>query len=216
MNTQHVKHIASKIESLLFLHGEPLSIERLEKSLSASTSEIEIGLDDLVERYLAPESGLCLIRNDGNVELATRAENATEVETMLVTDREETLGKATMETLAVVAYRGPVTRASIDAVRGVNSSFALRNLLLRGLIERRSNPLDAREYEYFPSFRLFELTGIGSTDELPEYEALSRDPRLLAREQAVAEESEAPSVEKNDTESVLTDIVSIDTVRIEE
>ncbi|NTV55377.1 MAG: SMC-Scp complex subunit ScpB [Candidatus Moranbacteria bacterium] len=188
MGAEKVENIASKIESLLFLHGEPLSIDRLATSLSASASEIEVGLEDLDVRYAAPESGLRLVRNGHGVELVTRPENAPEVEAMLVADREETLGKATMETLAVVAYRGPVTRASIDAVRGVNSSFALRNLLLRGLIERRSNPLDAREYEYSPSFRLFELLGVGSAAELPEFDALSRDPRLAAREESVAAE----------------------------
>jgi segregation and condensation protein B len=202
MGSEKVEKIASKIESLLFLHGEPLSIDRLGKSLSATASEIEVGLEDLDMRYAAPESGLRLVRNGRNVELVTRPENAPEVEAMLVADREETLGKATMETLAVVAYRGPVTRASIDAVRGVNSSFALRNLLLRGLIERWSNPLDAREYEYSPSFRLFELLGVGSAAELPEFDALSRDPRLAAREEAIAAEgaghAEAP--EEADTE----------------
>jgi len=174
--------IASKVESLLFLHGEPLSVARLSKALSVSEAEIEAGLGELTARYALPESGLALIRNGKNVELATRSENAPEVEAMLVADREETLGKATMETLAVVAYRGPVSRASIDAIRGVNSSFALRNLLLRGLIDRKPNPLDAREFEYTPSFRLFELLGVGSSGELPEYEVLSHDPRLAMRE----------------------------------
>jgi segregation and condensation protein B len=191
MNTEHVKTIASSIESLLFLHGEPVSVDRLMKALSTSESGIEDGIATLTARYAASESGLSLVRNGRGVELVTRPENAAEVESMLVADREETLGKATMETLAVVAYRGPVTRASIDAVRGVNSSFALRNLLLRGLIERKANPLDAREFEYFPSFRLFELLGIGSVDELPEYGALCRDPRLLAREESVSEEAES-------------------------
>jgi segregation and condensation protein B len=174
--------IASKIESLLFLHGEPLSHTRLSKALSVSEAEVEVALETLRERYETPESGLTLIRNGNDVELATRPENTPEVEAMLVADREETLGKATMETLAVVTYRGPVTRASIDAIRGVNSSFALRNLLLRGLIDRKPNPLDAREFEYTPSFRLFELLGVGSLEELPEYDALSCDSRLVARE----------------------------------
>ncbi|MEI7749833.1 MAG: SMC-Scp complex subunit ScpB [Candidatus Moraniibacteriota bacterium] len=183
MKTESAISIQSKIESLLFLHGEPISVARLSKALSASEAEIEVGLEDLAQRYVLPESGLTLIRNGKNAELATRAENAPDVEAMLVSDREETLGKATMETLSVVAYRGPVSRASIDAIRGVNSSFALRSLLLRGLIDRRPNPFDAREFEYTPSFRLFELLGIGSNGELPEYATLSRDPRLAAREE---------------------------------
>jgi len=197
MKPENARTVVSKLESLLFLHGEPLSIARLSKSLSVSEDEIEAGLKRLSERYDDPESGLTLIWNGEGVELATRAENAPEVESMLVSDREETLGKATMETLAVVAYRGPVTRASIDAIRGVNSSFSLRNLLLRGLIDRKSNPLDAREYEYAPSFRLFELLGIGSSEELPEHDSLSRDPRLAGRERS-AESSESVETEMTD------------------
>lgn len=195
MNADHIRTAASKVESLLFLHGEPLSRERLAKALSLPGEDVDAGLDMLSERYAAPESGLTLIRKGKDVELATRAENAPEVEAMLVEDREESLGKATMETLAVVAYRAPVTRASIDAIRGVNSSFSLRNLLLRGLIERRPNPLDAREYEYVPSFRLFELLGVASSEELPEYAELSRDARLTAHESA----GKTP---ENDPESV--------------
>ncbi|HWQ60138.1 MAG TPA: SMC-Scp complex subunit ScpB [Candidatus Fimivivens sp.] len=182
MNVNTSLSVASKIESLLFLHGEPISLERLAKALSVAADSIDEGLAMLSEKYAAPESGLALIRKGNDVELVTRPENASEVESMLVDDREETLGKATMETLAVVAYRAPVTRSSIDAIRGVNSSFSLRNLQLRGLIERRPNPLDAREYEYVPSFRLFELLGIGSSEELPEYAELSRDARLPVHE----------------------------------
>ncbi|NTW30182.1 MAG: SMC-Scp complex subunit ScpB [Candidatus Moranbacteria bacterium] len=184
MSTDHTTTIVSKIESLLFLHGEPLSFGRLSKALNVSETEIVAGVKRLSERYVDEDSGLFLIENNNQVGLATRPENAVEVEAMLVADREETLGKATMETLAVVAYRGPVTRASIDAIRGVNSSFALRNLSLRGLIDRRTNPFDAREYEYVPSFRLFELLGLSSAVELADYDALSKDSRLTAREQS--------------------------------
>ncbi len=184
MSKVDTQNIASKLESVLFLLGEPISVNRLAKSLSLSGEEVMLGLRLLEERYATSESGLRLISNDGKIGLVTRPENAAEVEAMLVSDREETLGKATMETLAVVAYRGPVTRASIDAIRGVNSSFALRNLSLRGLIDRRTNPFDAREYEYLPSFRLFELLGLSSAGELPEYDALSKDSRLTAREQS--------------------------------
>lgn len=195
MDTANNVTLTSKVESLLFLHGEPISVARLAKELRASDAEIGAVLDTLAERYASPDSGLCLIRNGRNVELATRPENAAEVETMLTADREETLGKATMETLAVVAYRGPVTRASIDAIRGVNSSFALRNLSLRGLVDRKTNPLDAREFEYTPSFRLFELLGVGSSAELPEFETLARDPRLAVREELAADASEEESSE---------------------
>ncbi len=182
----------SSIESLLFTNGEPLVISRISKLIGVSETEVDAALGILGERYLDPLSGLMLVRHGKSVEIATRAENAGPIEELIRTDREENLGKATLEVLAIVAYRGPVTRAKIDAIRGVNCSFALRTLLLRGLIDRHPNPLDNREYEYAPSFRLLELLGIGSLSELPGYADLSRDVRIadLPEEDPLSERDE--------------------------
>lgn len=184
----------SSIESLLFTNGEPLAISRISKLIGVSETEVDAALGILGERYLDPLSGLMLVRHGKSVEIATRAENAGPIEELIRTDREENLGKATLEVLAIVAYRGPVTRAKIDAIRGVNCSFALRTLLLRGLIDRHPNPLDNREYEYAPSFRLLELLGIGSLSELPGYAELSRDVRIadLPEEDLLPEREEEP------------------------
>lgn len=179
----------SSIESLLFTHGEPVSVVRIAKLLGIPEQDTEDALETLAERYRDPSSGLMLIRKGKDVEIATRPENAEPVERLIKADREESLGKATLEVLAIVAYRGPVTRAKIDAIRGVNCSFALRNLLLRGLVDRHPNPLDNREYEYAPSFRLLELLGIGALTELPGYVDLSRESLIadLPEEQPLSE-----------------------------
>lgn len=167
--------IASEIESLLFVHGEPLRKDQLGDLLAVSPEEIAAGLALLRDRYEEVSSGLVLLENDGEVKLATRPDNASVVESCLQKDREATLGKATLETLSVIAYRAPVSRADIDAIRGVNSSSALRALLLRGLIERQANPMDRREYVFAPSFRFLETLGISHIDSLPDYESLSRE-----------------------------------------
>lgn len=195
--------IASRIESLLFINGEPLPRARLAKLLAVPEQDIAAGLDALRNRYSDADAGLVLIEKGKEVEIATKPDNAAAVEKLIVADREETLGKATLETLAVVAYRSPVSRAAIDAIRGVNSSFALRSLLLRGLIERRPNPLDAREYEYTPSFRLLELLGVGSVEDLPEYGSLARDAALAAvvgEGTAVHESKETEKSNETETE----------------
>lgn len=167
--------VISSIESLLFTHGEPLLISRIANLLELSEKDTEAGVLALEERYHAPESGLTLLRKGKELEVVTRAENADAVGRLMRADREESLGKATLEVLAIVAYRGPITRAKIDALRGVNCSFALRSLALRGLIDRHQNPLDAREYEYAPSFRLLEVLGVGSLSDLPGYADLSKE-----------------------------------------
>ncbi len=185
--------VASRIESVLFLHGEPMKEETLAKLLGESGESVGAALGFLEERHDADGSGLALLRHDGAAALSTAPKNAGTVATFLSTEREESLGKATLETLAVVAYRAPVTRGDIDAIRGVNSSSALRNLLLRGLVDREPNPLDNREFRYAPSFRLLELLGISSLAELPDFATLSADARLSAAIETTDEEGDPVS-----------------------
>ncbi|MBI2099909.1 MAG: SMC-Scp complex subunit ScpB, partial [Candidatus Vogelbacteria bacterium] len=71
--------------------------------------------------------------------------------------------------LTIVLYKGPLTRAEIDYIRGVNSSFILRHLSIRGLVERIPNPKDARSFLYRPTFDLFQHLGLSKIEELPEY-----------------------------------------------
>ena len=79
------------------------------------------------------------------------------------------LGRAGSETLAVVLYRGPVSRREIDQIRGVNSGFILRALLIRGLIERTESVVGERSFTYKPSLKLFEHLGIRRREDLPEF-----------------------------------------------
>ncbi len=79
------------------------------------------------------------------------------------------MGKASLETLTIILYRGPITKSQIDYIRGVNSNFILRGLLIRGLIEREKNPDDERGFIYKPAIELITHLGIGSLSGLPEY-----------------------------------------------
>lgn len=189
--------IASRIESILFTNGEPITRKRLAAVLDVSEDSVREAAGILRHRHEDDSSGLILIELDDAMELSTAPKNASLVESFVAKDREEGLGKATLEVLSVIAYRAPVTRSEIDAIRGVNSSFALRNLLLRGLIERETNPLDTREYRYSPSFRMLELLGIGSVSELPDHASLSSDERaaglVSASEEVKPDDSESGS-----------------------
>ena len=93
---------------------------------------------------------------------------------------QESLSKAALEVLAVIAYRGPIARAEIEAVRGVNCSVTVRNLLMRGLIDRYENADDSRGYLYSVSFPFLRELGLSSVAELPDYETLTHDERLLS------------------------------------
>lgn len=182
--------ITSAIEAMLFLHGEPMAVSKLALTLGVSESDIDSGIEILQGRYDDILSGLMIIRHGGDIAIATKPEHAPLAEKLFANDREETLGKAALEVLSIVAYRGPVSRAKIEAIRGVNCSFSLRNLLIRGFIDRKTNPVDAREYEYTPSFELLEMLGIGAVEALPEYETLSQDKRLSSLEEELGAREE--------------------------
>lgn len=171
--------LISALESVLFASGEALSVTRLSKILGSKPNEIESAIAKLMEMCLADENrGLFVIRKNDTVELATKGENARYVEALVTGAREEMLSKAALEVLSVVAYRAPIGKTDIDAIRGVNGNFTLRNLLLRGLIERSGNSHDARGYMYAPTFRFLETLGIANVQALPEYEILSKDERM--------------------------------------
>jgi segregation and condensation protein B len=80
------------------------------------------------------------------------------------------LGRAGLETLTIILYKGPISRREIDYIRGVNSGFILRNLLIRGLIERAESQTGERSFSYKPTLALLEYLGISKRDDLPEYE----------------------------------------------
>ena len=91
------------------------------------------------------------------------------------------LSKASLETLSIVLYKNGVSRSEIDYIRGVNSSFTLRALSVRGLVERILDPKDNRRYLYRPSFELFSFMGIKSVQELPEYGEVNKSIEIAAK-----------------------------------
>lgn len=174
-----VSHLASTLEALLFISGEPLAFSRLAKITGTDEKNIVAHLQALEEKYTHDvQCGMMIIMKDEKAVLATKPENKTAIEALTKSTLQENLSKAALEVLSIVAYRSPITRAEIEAIRGVNCSFTLRNLLLRDLIERRENPHDQREYVYFPTFCFLQSLGMKGTKELPDYETLSQDERL--------------------------------------
>lgn len=170
----NIQHTASAIESILFASGDPVLISRLAEVLGVTEEDVGRAIDFLVTSYQEEGRGLSLAGKDGAVRLTTRPDNASFVEKALSLDREGPLSRAALETLSIVAYRGPISHTEIEVIRGVNSSISLRALLLRGLIERRENPSDARGYVYSVSFSFLESMGISDISELPDYDALSK------------------------------------------
>ncbi|MDO8752280.1 MAG: SMC-Scp complex subunit ScpB, partial [Anaerolineales bacterium] len=122
--------------------------------------------------------GVAILTHNDHIQLVTRADFSPLLEKVMKAELNESLTNAALETLSVIAYAGPISRAEIDYIRGVNSSFILRSLLLRGLIEREADPKRANAFLYTPSANFLQHLGLKNFNELPEFEKF----RALAAE----------------------------------
>ncbi|MBI2100921.1 MAG: SMC-Scp complex subunit ScpB [Candidatus Vogelbacteria bacterium] len=164
--------LEEKLEALLFWKTEPQRVSKLAETLAVGESEIKTGLEDLTAKL--SDRGIRLVVKDDEVALGTAPELGELLERLAKEELSTDLGRAGLETLTIVLYRGPVAKSEIDYLRGVNSSFTLRHLLVRGLIEKKSNPNDARSSLYQPTFELMSLLGLVRLEELPEYETIKK------------------------------------------
>jgi segregation and condensation protein B len=162
----------AQIEAILFASGDPVGIEKIQNFLKLTKVQIKDSIKSLSARYDSDETGLQIVEKRGKIQLATKASLSEEVAEFLGKALNEELSKASLETLAVVAYRGPVTRVQIEYIRGVNCSYSLRTLSLRGIIDRKDNPLDSRSYLYEVSFEFLKSLGLGKAEDLNKYKEL--------------------------------------------
>lgn len=162
-----MENLTKRIEALLFIHGEPMALDRLSKLLGINKTEIRQASEEL-DRSLS-ESALTLVWHNETIQLATRPQFAKDAEVLIKEEISPELSRASAEALTVIAYRGPLSRSEIDYIRGVNSSYILRNLLIRGLIERATNSKDSRIYLYKTSIDFLKYLGLSRIEDLPQY-----------------------------------------------
>ena len=129
-----IQHVASAIESLLFVSGRPLEHAELRKLLNIDDARLASSLQALADNLESQGRGIRLQRLGEHVQLVTAPENARYVAALLGLPMTAKMTTAAMETLAVVSYRQPATRAQIEAIRGVNSDRALASLIQHGLV----------------------------------------------------------------------------------
>ena len=152
------------LEGLLFYKAAPQKKSTLQKLFDVSDEDWSAALERLRARLTSGATRL--IETDTHLQLATAPELAEFVEAMRKDELSGDIGKAGAETLAIVLYRGPILRAEIDRIRGVNSSFILRNLMVRGLIERKSK---GNSYEFAITPKLLQHLGVQSKRDLPQF-----------------------------------------------
>ena len=208
-------NLSAKLEAILFWKAEPVSFKKLAQLLSTektdvtetteatgaiklTETDIKTGLTELETSLKNRNSGLTLVQTDTEVMLGSAKEFSPLIEQLTKEELSRDLGKAGLETLSIVLYQGPISRAGIDYIRGVNSQFILRNLLIRGLVERIDNPKDARSFLYKTTLELLAHLGVSKIEELPEYEKVRAD----------IESFKGQNVEQNEVASQSTDIAT--------
>lgn len=153
------------IEALLFYKAAPQNKQKLIKLFAVPDDEFAAALTTLKNRL---EIGATrLIETDTEIQLATASELSTFIESLQKQDMTGEIGKAGAETLAIVLYREPISRTEIDRIRGVNSSFILRNLLMRGLINRES--ITGNGYQFRISSTFLQHLGVTDKRQLPQF-----------------------------------------------
>jgi len=172
----HLK-IKSATESLLFVSGEPIKLAKIAKICGVSKNEINACIEELNREYEHGKRGFVVIRKDDSAQLAANPANSELVGQLVSGELGADLSRSGLEVLSVIAYRGPITRSQIEAIRGVNCSYILRSLLIKGLIERKETA-DIRGYLYEISFDFLKSLGLANIDALPDWEKLSKNEKV--------------------------------------
>ena len=162
-----VPPLRTRLEAVLLVTDEPVPAATLAAVVEAPTAEVERALAELADDYTGQGRGFELRQVAGGWRLYTRAECAPWVERFVLDGQSARLTQAALETLAVIAYRQPVTRARVSAVRGVNVDGVVRSLLARGLIAEAGQDTDTAGTLYRTTPLLLERLGLQSLDELP-------------------------------------------------
>nr|WP_221308577.1 SMC-Scp complex subunit ScpB [Nocardiopsis mwathae] len=156
------------LEAVLMVVDQPVAAYDLARAFDRSVRDIEAVLTGLSEEYTAQGRGFDLRQVAEGWRIYTRPECADVVEHFLKEGQEVRLTQAALETLAVVAYRQPVSRGRVSAVRGVNCDGVMRTLVLRGLVEEAGSDPESGALQYRTTSYFLERLGLRSLDELPD------------------------------------------------
>ena len=156
------------LEALLFVTDDPVDEETLAAALRCPVEQVRAGLAELADGYDRRRSGITLRRVGEGWRLYTREEHAPVVERYLVDGQRSRLTQAALETLAVIAYRQPVTRARVSAIRGVGVDGVMRTLLTRGLVHEVGSDPDSGGGLYATTPLFLERLGLETLADLPE------------------------------------------------
>lgn len=169
-------NIISPLEAILFVASQPLSTKKLMKTFDCDEGTLIEALEQLSQKYTGA-AGIHLVQQEDAVQFVTNPSYANYVDTFVKSDAWGELTKAQLETLTVIAYRGPITRPELEEIRGVNCAIILRNLMMRGLVEEVEDKKSILS-SYHISIKALQELGISSVEELPDFKKLSAHPHF--------------------------------------
>jgi len=178
--------LEKQIEAILFYTAEPTKLSFLAKTLEVKVGEVEEALKNLSESL--KDRGIRVLVHNEEASLVTAPELGDLIERIIKEEREKDLGRTGIETLTIIAYKGPVTKKEIEYIRGVNSQYAIRSLLLRGLIERGTSKEDERMVVYSITSDTIRFLGLNSISDLPEFEESRKQLEVLEESKIDTEE----------------------------
>lgn len=162
----------AQLEALLFQQAEPVTFNRLAKLLNWPREAVTKAVEELSQELTG--RGLILIVSGEEVTLGTSPAASDFLNEIAKAELAGPIGKAGLETLAIILYHAPLSRPEVDYIRGVNSSFIIRHLLVRGLIKRSPKPGDARTFIYEPTVEALAHLGVGKREDLPRYQEITK------------------------------------------
>ena len=171
-----LQKLESQILSILFVASKPVALKELKNTLDIEESEIKQAIAQIVARNAS--SGIILLAHNDKLQLSSNPDHSPLVKKFLSLELREKLTDTALETLAIILYRQPVSKSEIENIRGVNSQYIIRHLLIRGLIEKTGSTSDKRVQLYKTTLEFMQHLGINDMKELPDFEELTKNVQL--------------------------------------
>ena len=183
--------IKSVIESLLFVSGEPLSIKDITNALESNIKVVKEVLDEMVLEYDNDKRGIKLISINGEYQLVTKAENGDYIQKLLKKNKRQSLSQASLESLAIIAYKQPITRVDIDEIRGVKSESAMQRLIEKDLIKEVGRlEVPGRPILFGTTEEFLRQFGLRELNELPSLDIYNEDNSIIEEMSSIVEGKE--------------------------
>lgn len=180
--------IKSIIESLLFVSGEPLSIKDITNALESNIKIVKEVLDEMVIEYDNEKRGIKLISINGEYQLVTKAENGDYIQKLLKKNKRQSLSQASLESLAIIAYKQPITRVDIDEIRGVKSESAMQRLIEKDLIKEVGRlEVPGRPILFGTTEEFLRQFGLRELNELPSLDIYNEDNSIIEEMSSIVE-----------------------------